>query len=98
MRVIRRRRLRGAPKRRRTTPTPSERAELKKAVELERLYDVFGLVPWSTIAEVKSRYRQLAMKFHPDRNPAGGDQMTRINAAYHAILASKERRFASPSA
>ncbi len=41
-----------------------------------------------TVAEIKKRYRKLAMEHHPDR---GGDTATmqEINAAYHAALAKK---------
>ena len=32
-----------------------------------------------------SVYRQAALKFHPDRNPAGAEMMKIINAAYDVL-------------
>ena len=51
-------------------------------------YGVLGLTPDASDEEVKHAYRQLAKKYHPDRNP--GDEhaakmMNDINAAYDQI-------------
>lgn len=51
-------------------------------------YAVLGLSPNATDEEVKQAYRQLAKKYHPDRNP--GDQeaarkMQEVNEAYDQI-------------
>jgi hypothetical protein len=57
-------------------------------------YSALNLPPFATLPQVKSRYRKLAKKYHPDTRAAGrpgGDvsddeQMKRINEAYHSIL------------
>lgn len=49
-----------------------------------------------TVTEIKSRYRELMMKWHPDRHPEADEKQKReftritqeINEAYHAALAS----------
>ncbi len=51
-------------------------------------YKVLGVSPDASDEEIKRAYRQLAKKYHPDRNP--GDQeaarkMQEINAAYERI-------------
>jgi DnaJ domain len=51
-------------------------------------WDVLGLEPNATPEQVKAVYRQLAMQFHPDRNPgdaAAEERMKEINDAYAAI-------------
>lgn len=38
-----------------------------------------------TINEVKKAYRIASKKYHPDRNPAGGEMMKLINVAYDSL-------------
>lgn len=44
-----------------------------------------GLAPGATVAEIKTAYRALARRWHPD---VGGDAVTfdRLTKAYHAAL------------
>ena len=57
-------------------------------------YACLGLMPGSTTAEIKRRYRTLAKQYHPDCNPpaAGDGQKLRdLNAAY-ALLSDPARK------
>jgi len=42
---------------------------------MENLYSVLGIAPNASEDEIKKVYRSLAMRFHPDRNPAPGAEV-----------------------
>jgi molecular chaperone DnaJ len=57
-------------------------------------YDVLGVSRGATEVEIKSTYRKLALKYHPDRNPgdkAAEDKFKEAAEAY-AVLGDKEKR------
>ncbi len=57
-------------------------------------YEILGIARSATDIEIKSAYRKLAMKYHPDRNPgdkAAEDKFKEAAEAY-AILAEPEKR------
>ncbi len=56
-------------------------------------YEVLGVEPTATIAEIKQRYRELARKYHPDLNPGpdAAQKIKLINEAYH-ILGDEDKR------
>ncbi len=69
------------------------------AAVIEDAYRYLGLSPYAPFAEVKSAYKKLLFKYHPDRNSATPDALkkatessTRINAAYQIIEAYEESR------
>ena len=57
-------------------------------------YEVLGVTRTATEAEMKSAYRKLAMKWHPDRNPGDKDcehQFKEINEAYDVLKDGQKR-------
>ena len=59
-------------------------------------YACLGLMPGSSEADIKRRYRQLAKQYHPDRNGHSaefGEKLRDLNAAY-AFLSDPTRKAA----
>ena len=56
--------------------------------EIEKAFDTFGLARESTKEQIKSKYRELTLKFHPDKNKSKDAtlKMTEINRAYEIIM------------
>lgn len=51
-------------------------------------YEILGVSPGASDEEIKSAYRKLAKKYHPDANPGSeyaAEKMREINAAYDKI-------------
>ncbi len=57
-------------------------------------YEVLGVSRTATEVEIKSSYRKLAMKFHPDRNPGdkAAEESFKEAAEAYAILCDGEKR------
>ena len=57
-------------------------------------YDILGIPRSATSDEVKKAYRQMALKFHPDRNPGNKEAEERFKEAAEAysILIDPEKR------
>lgn len=61
----------------------------------ETLYDILGLPRYASLAEVKSAFKQLAVKYHPDKNPGDGhaeELFKKISAAYHVLGDEESKR------
>jgi molecular chaperone DnaJ len=61
----------------------------------EDYYGLLGVAKNASEAELKSAYRKLAMKYHPDRNPgdkAAEEQFRKINSAYEVLSDAKKRQ------
>ncbi|KAJ2784117.1 DnaJ-like protein xdj1, partial [Coemansia javaensis] len=56
-------------------------------------YEVLEVTETASDAEIRQAYRRLAMQYHPDKNPDGGEAFKDISHAYET-LSDPERRAA----
>jgi len=63
-------------------------------VEFKDYYDILGVKPEATEAEIKAAYRKLAKKYHPDRNKEAGaeEKFKAINEANEVLRDTEKRR------
>jgi hypothetical protein len=56
--------------------------------KITQSFHIFGLTRNSTTEQIKSKYRELSLKFHPDRNKNTDTttKMSEINSAYEIIM------------
>jgi hypothetical protein len=54
-------------------------------------YEVLGVKPTASDAEIRRAYLALARRFHPDANPAGDERMRAVNEAW-AVIGDRRRR------
>src|SRR5262249_40124740 len=73
---------------------PAVDGEGGEGVSKRDYYDVLGVARTASDTDIKSAYRKLAMKYHPDRNPgdhAAEDKFKEAAEAY-AVLADADKR------
>lgn len=61
---------------------------------MDDYYEILGVMRKATLEEIKSSYRRLALRYHPDKNPGdrvAEEQFKRISEAYQ-VLADIEKR------
>lgn len=54
-------------------------------MSMKNYYNILGVTPDADDAEIKSAYRTLARKYHPDVNPGGGQKFKDISEAYETL-------------
>jgi preprotein translocase subunit Sec63 len=56
--------------------------------KITQSFQIFGLTHDSTVEQIKGKYRELSLKYHPDRNKNTDTttKMTEINSAYEIIM------------
>ena len=62
---------------------------------MEDLYEILGVAKTASQSEIKSAYRKLAVKYHPDKNPgdkAAEEKFKKITAAYDVLSDETKRR------
>src|SRR2546423_9021492 len=57
-------------------------------------YEILGVTRTATEQEIKSAYRRLAVKFHPDKNPGDSEAEEKFKEAAeaYAVLSDEEKR------
>ena len=59
---------------------------------MKDLYEILGLDSSSTNEQIKKAYRQLSMKWHPDKNNGNDAKFKEINAAYETLSDSEKKQ------
>merc|ERR1712107_411482 len=80
--------------RRRLAEITSQQQTRQQAEKPKNYYDILGVPKNSTVAEIKSAYRRLALKYHPDKNPDPGavPMFLDIQQAYQILSDESLRR------
>lgn len=73
---------------------------LKKRSGSTSFYSVLGIAPHATVNDIKTAYRQMAMKYHPDRHQSSApnvkkqaeDKFKQVTEAYEVLSDETKRR------
>ena len=55
-------------------------------------YKILGIDEKATQTEIKSAYRKLSLKYHPDKNNGDDTQFKKINEAYQQLSDPNKRK------
>ena len=68
------------------------KAEMSDVYSSKNYYSILGVSPNSDMKDIRKRFRELAKRFHPDKNKGfNDDYFIEINRAY-SVLSDKEKR------
>ena len=59
---------------------------------MNNYYEILGVSKDATQDDIKKAYRKLAIQYHPDKNPDGGDKFKEIANAYETIGDENKRK------
>src|SRR5205823_7435061 len=78
----------------RRSPAQAGDGEGGESVSKRDYYEVLGVARAATEVEIKSAYRKLALKYHPDRNPGdkAAEEKFKECAEAYAVIADSEKR------
>ena len=60
-------------------------------IKRKNYYEILGVTPDSSTAEIKAAYRKLARKYHPDVNPDSAERFKDITEAYEILSNNSQR-------
>lgn len=59
---------------------------------MNNYYEILGVSKDATQEDIKKTYRKLALQYHPDKNPEGGDKFREISEAYETLSDTTKRQ------
>lgn len=62
------------------------------SVQYKDYYEILGVSRGASEKEIKSAYKKLARKYHPDVNPEGAEKFKEVNEAYEVLGDQKKRQ------
>merc|ERR1712086_1132407 len=70
-----------------------DQAEALRVMKTESFFDLFSVQMNTPAADIKKKYRQMALKFHPDRNkaPAASDAFNHISEGLRTLTDMSKR-------